>query len=1639
MRQTSLATWAREIAQFNRQTSVQLGDFDKGDGEDPFREQSHIVEEDRPVESEPNGPYNVYNTYNDSLHSADGSYNMLCPAFPGGIVRFMLEGGEDIKDRYYVSVPKDASVEDIARFMAAAWRRRTPKLVLTVISSSQYYHPWTREKFQEDFKAGIIQAANLTEMWVLTEGLNRGVSKLIGDAANTEMTRRKNMEQNPLHIKNISSAEIERLPRLNIFGIVPKTSLIYADVLNGQHISPQDVENAGGKPSLKLYELNPDHSHFILVEDGPNPEPEAVSNLRFALEMRFTKAVGKPRRYTHSQLPTSLSTLLGTGSDIIMPLAEIDSMSTPVLGLMVQGGPLDIDHVLLLLKKKIPVIVILGSGGAADLVAFAYHEMKDRSDSDYLDNYIKPELMRRVSEAFPEAFANNEIARNHCRDKVIECVKFAKQEDLTFLTILNTYRHDVRLSDLSKYLLKALFQSQTKSRTGRRWREQLQWDLQLTLDWNRPDLARSEIFNKYNLSKFKVEDHVFHLALLRADREAFVDLFLEHGMVLHLYLNHKRLANLFENATDRDYFVGVCLEGVLGKNVSMHQPLCTNFVDDINCELNRLLYKLTGLSQMINPYELSMNSLGSYLSNPAVAERRAINALVFWAVLTNRQELAKILWKRTDDPMAMALVVSMLLHKLHKRCRDIDMRSKIKEAAKEFGNLAVNMLRLSYKQSSSLTFATLSKKLEDFNNWSVVELAKFAGNKYFLAHHCCQKWMSQRWLGHIRIRELDYGIFGLPDWAKIYLSVFLVFPMFLFISFSASSGKNKSITDDEWEEDLDDMEERSLLLKMSQVDEKTKKPRARQRVKVTFRNMLSQGDGTTKLPFWKQIFYLWTAPITKFWLHQLSYICYLVIISIALLMPACGDFILNTILCVWTLCIWIELVRQTIVRKRMYPEVSILRQCVEIFIIMVFVLIILVFRILPFYVEFISFMTTKFLMAIGLLYFYFRTLNLFLPISPRLGPMLVSSVIMVKKDFFNWMRMFMMVLVSGAVTMHAVIYPSWPLNYVSLRTAFSRAIFGLFLTKIDDIDGGENCKHYYQDENVQYCRAEESLNESQMRELETCANESIFNYAVVVPYLYNAKLIFSTLLFAMFAVTCHRVEKAALEIWKYQRYGMIVDFEQRMVLPPPLGVFCYIYYIARWAIGNIYHTLRRCCRDSSCCKRDFQGHKPAISIVKFRRAGDYNHWKDCINSYVDEEQKEKDEQNRAKSQSDCLSMLMEEVQQHRQLSRQLTDRIVHLESFFTSNCLLLEEMKHMIKGLDPKAQALQQTSKSMIHIAARQSPYPKTSIRRFPVFDKYVPWDTQYETYDPAYYTRPAEEFSGYIIFYVDPDILKIKEEVERRAQLTPEELEGANLPPLPPFHPMYNALLTTLVNDVNIEVDRTSWITQNNGPLRYKLDTSGVPQNPIGRTGIRGRGKLWRWGPNHRIAAVVTRWRRKYSPLGFPLDHLLVDGKRVLEFLVVLRNDTGDLTLPGGNVYGKTTAYSVMCEEFLKSAFLEPEVEGSLKLDQDDMISFFGQFAKATGTTVTSGKVGTSRADTAVSGFSASILYRGYIDDPTNTDNAWREAEVWNFHYELFDMFDDKIKEKEKMWREVSPYMRLYGNQDSIVLEAARIHGAYV
>lgn len=119
-------------------------------------------------------------------------------------------------------------------------------------------------------------------------------------------------------------------------------------------------------------------------------------------------------------------------------------------------------------------------------------------------------------------------------------------------------------------------------------------------------------------------------------------------------------------------------------------------------------------------------------------------------------------------------------------------------------------------------------------------------------------------------------------------------------------------------------------------------------------------------------------------------------------------------------------------------------------------------------------------------------------------------------------------------------------------------------------------------------------------------------------------------------------------------------------------------------------------------------------------------------------------------------------------------------------------------------------------------------------------------------------------------------------------------------------------------------------------FDDQGRPQNPAGRTGISERGVLGRWGANFAADPIVTRREPKSG---------------LLEMLAIRRKDTGAWAIPGGMVDEGEAVSEALSREFSEEAGLE--------LDMSD----------------------------------ATLVYRGYVDDPRNTDHAWVETTVKHKH----------------------------------------------
>eukprot|EP00960_Hanusia_phi_P072150 767714-Hanusia_phi.AAC.1 len=271
---------------------------------------------------------------------------------------------------------------------------------------------------------------------------------------------------------------------------------------------------------------------------------------------------------------------------------------------------------------------------------------------------------------------------------------------------------------------------------------------------------------------------------------------------------------------------------------------------------------------------------------------------------------------------------------------------------------------------------------------------------------------------------------------------------------------------------------------------------------------------------------------------------------------------------------------------------------------------------------------------------------------------------------------------------------------------------------------------------------------------------------------------------------------------------------------------------------------------------------------------------------------------------------------------------------------------------------------SMQHIKARglegsgeKYSYPGTEVKRSQVPDEYVRFDKPWSDYKPVEYTA-SSVLAGPV--WADNDDAS-----------------------------------TISFNRVDGKVDRVSFTGE------YKIDVgTGRPLNPVGRTGMTGRGLLGRWGPNHAADPVVTRF---------------VGGK--LQFIAIKRKDGGGWAIPGGMVEAGETVSLTLKREFGEEAM---DLNGKSKAEADAIMQKIDDM------------------------FAHGVeIYKGYVDDPRNTDNAWMETVAMNFH------LDDSIAETITLqagddagavsWMDIVPDLKLYASHKSIIEEAAKMHDVMI
>lgn len=277
------------------------------------------------------------------------------------------------------------------------------------------------------------------------------------------------------------------------------------------------------------------------------------------------------------------------------------------------------------------------------------------------------------------------------------------------------------------------------------------------------------------------------------------------------------------------------------------------------------------------------------------------------------------------------------------------------------------------------------------------------------------------------------------------------------------------------------------------------------------------------------------------------------------------------------------------------------------------------------------------------------------------------------------------------------------------------------------------------------------------------------------------------------------------------------------------------------------------------------------------------------------------------------------------------------------------------------------------HIKARTSPYPGSAVERNPVPNEKVKWSVSWNDYKPVEYTANCV-LAGPM--WADPEISESK------------------------FSPKFN--------------EKDGHVERRSHSDSYKIE-NGRPRNPVGRTGLAGRGLLGRWGPNHAADPIVTRWKRDRSGNKTINPH---SKKNILQFIAIKRKDCGEWAIPGGMVDPGEKISATLKREFGEEAFNSLQKSNAEKKELEKQLhKLFSQ--------------------------EHLVIYKGYVDDPRNTDNAWLETEAVNYHDETGEIMDNLTLEAgddagKVKWVDITDKLQLYASHSQFIKIVAEKRDAH-
>ncbi|CAJ0596278.1 unnamed protein product [Cylicocyclus nassatus] len=1040
----------------------------------------------------------------------------------------VFQGGAHAHKAQYIRLGYDSEPEDVMYLMEKVWGLVPPKLVITVHGGMSNFE--VQEKLGRLFRDGLLKAAQTTGAWIITGGFDSGVVKHVAQA--------------------LDDAGISARMRSKIvtIGIAPWGVIKRKERLVAKDAQIQYDPHAFGSPT-GLGVLNDHHSYFLLADNGTTSRYGADLHLRQNLEEHLAKGDANGSR------------------------------KIPVVCAVLEGGTstLKAVHQYLTREPKIPVIVCDGSGRASDLIAFASRYL---DADDTFPAEVREELLSLISTVFPDAPRTPE----QILEVILEC---ARKRDL--LTIFRM--GESRTEDVDHAILTAVLKRQNLT---------LPEQLHLTLSWNRVDVARSCLFAGGRHWPI----HALHSAMndaLRLNRVEFVECLLENGVNMKTFLTISTLEQLYnvdddaqhsvrflvEHASPNTYLtlpdIGLIIEKLMG-NAYKHYYTSRTFKNNYEkfrkkAQLSRLSSFHIRLVAKTSPRRRKSqldycSSFGCDDDTPPDFSY-PFNDLILWAVLTRRPEMAKCMWLHGEDAMAKSLVAAKLYKAIARIAEEdyleVEMAQKLREYCDSSCRESLQLLDFCYREDNIQTLKLLTAQLPHWGHQNCLSLAVMANHKPFLAHPCCQRLLAELWHGSLRVRSGSN--------LRV-LAALICPPAALALSYKApyvSAGPSNPEQHNEESTTYDTIsslrtdryERNSVGSMMSLPLQKLFKaaPTNRPKMKIGSSDELDDlvENGINGVGHQKKVTIIsskrgsairascdmlvektlslspvakmrafYAAPITKFWSWCIAFMIFLMFSSYVLLI----ETPVNPTNIEYATLAYIVVYAVEHLRKLLEQETPKLREKCRVFYTKYYNLLTAT-ALLLFLIGFV-FRTQpqlrhsygRVILSCSNVLWYMKVLE-YLSVHPLLGPYIQMAAKMVVSMCYI-IVLLLVTLMAFGVSRQAITYPHEKWNWLLVRNIFYKPYFMLY----GEVYAGE----------IDTC-GDEGTN---------CVPGGWIPPVLMTIFLLVANILLINMLIAIFNNIFNDTNIRSQEVWLFQRYWQVMEYNDTPLLPPPFTLLSYI-------------------------------------------------------------------------------------------------------------------------------------------------------------------------------------------------------------------------------------------------------------------------------------------------------------------------------------------------------------------------------------------------------------------------------------------------------------------------------------------------